>query len=133
MQGLSTRAAGRPAVFLLALLPSFSWACATCGCTLSTDAAMGYSALPGWRVNFEYDYIDQSQLRSGTHAVSGVPDGNELEHDTTSHYLNLGITFRSDSRLNNTVPGPLFIRDHNPFRTFDSTQPLPDLSTSHSS
>jgi hypothetical protein len=133
MQGLSIRAAGRPAVFLLALLPSFSWACATCGCTLSTDAAMGYSALPGWRVNFEYDYIDQSQLRSGTHAVSGVPDGNELEHDTTSHYLNLGITYSPNADWNVTLRVPYVIRDHSTYGTFDSTQPLPDLSTSHSS
>src|SRR6266436_6085738 len=133
MQGLSIRAAGRPAVFLLALLPSFSWACATCGCTLSTDAAMGYSALPGWRVNFEYDYIDQSQLRSGTHAVSGVRDGNELEHDTTSHYLNLGIAYSPDADWNITLRVPYVIRDHSTYGTFDSTRPLPDLSTSHSS
>ena len=57
-------------------------ACASCGCTLSADAAMGYSAIPGWRLSIEYDYVDQEQLRSGTHTVSGVPAGTELENQT---------------------------------------------------
>src|SRR5207248_783939 len=46
--------------------PVAAWACATCGCTLSADAAAGYSAMPGLRFNFEYDYINQNWLRSGT-------------------------------------------------------------------
>src|SRR6266446_6491729 len=111
MQGLSIRAAGRPAVFLLAVLPSFSWACATCGCTLSTDAAMGYSALAGWRFNFEYNYINQDQLRSGTHTVSGVPNGNELEHQTINRYLNLGISYNPNADWNITVRVPYVSRD----------------------
>jgi hypothetical protein len=60
-------------------VPHVAQACATCGCTLSAAAAMGYSALPGWRLSVEYDYIHQDQLRSGTQAVSGVPPGYELE------------------------------------------------------
>ncbi|OZB68664.1 MAG: hypothetical protein B7X36_15110, partial [Thiomonas sp. 14-64-326] len=50
--------------------PLYAHACATCGCSLSTDAAMGYSAASGWRVNLQTDYINQSQLRTGTHSVS---------------------------------------------------------------
>jgi hypothetical protein len=56
--------------------PQRSQACASCGCTLSADAAMGYSALPGWRLSIEYDYINQDQLRSGTNTVTGVPAGS---------------------------------------------------------
>ena len=66
------------ALMLLGVMPQHSSACASCGCTLSADAAMGYSALPGWRLSIEYDYIDQNQLRSGTQPVSGVPAGSEL-------------------------------------------------------
>src|SRR5512142_1760814 len=66
-------------------------ACASCGCSLSADAAMGYSAMPGWRLSVEYDYIDQDQLRSGTRAVSGVPAGNELEHQTINQYITTGL------------------------------------------
>src|SRR4029077_14700660 len=73
---------GAPVLMLpvLLLIPHSVHACATCGCALSSDAAMGYSAIAGWRLSVQYDYIPQDQLRSGTHAVSGVPDGNELEH-----------------------------------------------------
>jgi len=72
---------------LLIVLPQRSYGCASCGCTLSADAAMGYSAMPGWRLSLEYDYIDQNQLRSGTQAVPGVPPGNELEHETVNQYV----------------------------------------------
>jgi hypothetical protein len=38
-----------PWILVLALShPLSAWACATCGCSLSTDAAMGYSTRPGW-------------------------------------------------------------------------------------
>ena len=44
-------------------LPQLAHACATCGCTLNTDAATGNSTLAGWRINIDYTYIDQNQLR----------------------------------------------------------------------
>ena len=49
-----------------------SFACATCGCSLSTDAAMGYSADTGWHLSLQYDFINQNQLRIGTRAVSAA-------------------------------------------------------------
>ena len=54
----------------LSALPLPVWACATCGCTLSSDAAMGYSATAGWRLNVEYDYINLDELRGGTRSAS---------------------------------------------------------------
>lgn len=108
-------------------------ACATCGCTLSADGAMGYSNLPGWRLSLEYDYINQDELRSGTHAASGVPDGYELEHDTLNRYVTAGVNYAPNSRWNVTLLVPYVIRDHSTYGTYDSTQPLPELSTSHSS
>ena len=58
-QGCAIRAAS-PLLAAAALafgiaVPQSALACATCGCTLSSDAAMGYSAHEGWRINFEYD------------------------------------------------------------------------------
>jgi hypothetical protein len=38
---------------LTLILPAAAQACTTCGCLLSTDAAMGYSASPGWCINLE--------------------------------------------------------------------------------
>jgi hypothetical protein len=113
--------------------PKSAEACATCGCTLSADGAMGYSNLPGWRMSLEYDYIDQDELRSGTHAAAGVPDGYELEHDTLNRYVTAGLNYAPNSRWNVTLLVPYVIRDHSTYGTYDSTQPLPELSRSHSS
>src|SRR6202008_2279346 len=90
---------GRPAAPAAAALAAVAvaaadraTACASCGCTLSADAAMGYSALPGWRLSVEYDYINQDTLRSGTHSVTGVPAGTELEHQTINQYVTAGLS-----------------------------------------
>src|SRR4029077_14893315 len=104
--------------------------CASCVCTLSADAAMGYSALPGWRLSVEYDYIDQDRLRSGTHSVSGVPDGSELEDDTVNRYVTGAGSYTPGSARNISLLLPYFIRDHSPYGDSDSTQPLPPLSYS---
>jgi hypothetical protein len=117
----------------LSLAPLTSWACATCGCTLSSDAAMGYSALPGWRLSLEYDYIHQDQLRQGRDAVSGVPDGSELERETLNRYLTLGLDYGPTSDWNIGVRVPYVMRSHSTYGEYDSAQPLPPLSSSRSS
>jgi hypothetical protein len=121
------------AATVLGLLPQQSRACASCGCTLSADAAMGYSALPGWRLSVEYDYIDQNQLRSGTQAVSAVPPGTELEHQTINQYVTAGLSYSPISSWNLAVLVPYVIRSHSTYGTYDPTQPLPELSRSFSS
>jgi hypothetical protein len=129
------RAALPPAAMalLLIVLPQRSYGCASCGCTLSADAAMGYSALPGWRLSLEYDYIDQNQLRSGTQAVAGVPPGNELEHETVNQYVTAGLSYSPNSSWNLTLLVPYVIRSHSTYGIYDPTQPLPELSHSFSS
>lgn len=105
-----------PLVLLLDGMPILAQACATCGCTLSTDAATGYSVETGWRLNVDYTYIDQNELRGGSsHATpQQVVDrpsdpslgGGEIEHDTTNRYLNLTAAYRfnADWGLNLLVP-----------------------------
>jgi hypothetical protein len=115
------------------MLPSPSWACATCGCTLNADAAMGYGAVPGWRLSFEYDYIHQNELRSGTRAVGGVPEGVELEHDTLNRYLTVGVEYSPNADWNLDLLVPYVIRTHSTYGEYDSTRPLPPLSDSRSS
>jgi hypothetical protein len=117
----------------LAVAPMTSWACATCGCTLNADAAMGYSTQPGWRVSFEYDYIHQNELRSGTRSIGGVPDGDELEHDTLNRYLTVGIDYSPNADWNIDLRIPYVIRSHSTYGDYDSTEPLPPLSDSRSS
>jgi hypothetical protein len=121
------------ALALLGVMPQRSYACASCGCTLSADAAMGYSAQPGWRLSVEYDYIDQDELRSGTHAVSGVPAGSELEHETVNQYVTTGLSYTLSSSWNVTLLIPYVIRSHSTYGIYDPTQPLPELSRSFSS
>ena len=133
------RARHRRALALLAALsvlgasPQRAHACASCGCTLSADAAMGYSALPGWRLSVEYDYINQDELRSGTQAVSGVPPGTELEHQTINQYVTTGLSYTPNSSWNLTLLIPYVIRSHSTYGTYDPIQPLPELSRSFSS
>jgi hypothetical protein len=122
-----------PIVLVVAAAPQLALACATCGCTLSSDAAMGYSALPGWRLSVEYDYIHQDELRSGTRSVSTVPDGNELERETLNRYITTGLSYSPNSSWNINLLVPYVGRTHSTYGEFDSSQPLPELSTSRSS
>ncbi|MBS0320191.1 MAG: transporter [Proteobacteria bacterium] len=115
------------------LAPSTAHACATCGCTLSTDAAMGYAAETGWRANLEFNYIDQSQLRHGTGAADGVPPGNELENDTINRYWTLGLAYSPNLDWNFALRIPYVNRSHTTYGEYDPDAPLPDLSASHSS
>ena len=115
------------------LAPHSAHACASCGCTLSADAAMGYSASAGWRLNVEYDYIHQDQLRSGTRKISTVPDGNELERETLNRYVTTGLSYSPNSAWNINLLVPYVVRTHSTYGAFDSTQPLPELSRSRSS
>jgi hypothetical protein len=120
-------------VAALGLLPQTAAACASCGCTLNADAAMGYSASAGWDLSVEYDYIHQDQLRSGTHAVAGVPDGTELERETLNRYVTTGLSFSPNTQWNFKLLVPYVIRTHSTYGEFDSSQPLPELSSSRSS
>jgi hypothetical protein len=94
---------------------------------------MGYSAVPGWRLSLEYDYIHQDQLRRGTEAVSGVPDGSELERETLNRYLTLGVDYSPSSDWNIALRVPYVIRTHSTYGDYDSSEPLPPPSSSRSS
>ncbi len=117
--------------------PIQAWACATCGCTVNSDAAMGYSAEPGWRVNLEYTYIDQDQLRIGTHkttpaAVVNNPSnpalgGGEIEKDTINRYITLGIDYRPTADWNVNLLVPYVVRDHTTYGT--QVQPYTSAET----
>lgn len=109
-------------------------ACASCGCTLSSDAAVGYSATAGARVSIQYDYIHQDRLRSGARSISSVPDGNELERETLSRYITTGLSYSPDSAWNINLLVPYVVRTHSTFGQLDSSagQP-PQLSSSRSS
>jgi hypothetical protein len=90
-------------------------ACASCGCTLSSDwASQQFSYTPGLKLDLRYDYLDQNQLRSGSRAISPdaasqiVNNGNpqEVEKYTRNDYLTLGIDYSAsrDWGVNVQVP-----------------------------
>lgn len=106
------------ALISMPITPAF--ACATCGCSLSSDAATGYASSAGWRLNIEYNYIDQDQLRSGTRAVSqssaaAINDagGNqEVERDTINRYTTLSLIYAPNSIWNFRLAVPYIDRSH---------------------
>lgn len=114
-------------------------ACATCGCSLSSDAATGYASSAGWRLNLEYNYIDQNQLRSGTRAVSrssaaainDAGDNQEVERDTINRYTTLSLIYAPNSIWNFRLAVPYIDRSHATYGS--ATNPItPDQLSSAS-
>jgi hypothetical protein len=115
------------AAICLAIAPVSTWACATCGCTVNSDAAMGYSATTGWRVNLEYTYIDQDELRIGTRNATPAQvvnnpsnpalGGGEIEKDTINRYATLGINYRPSADWNVNLLVPYVVRSHTTYGT----------------
>jgi hypothetical protein len=105
--------------------PVGAWACATCGCTLSADAAAGYSAISGLRFNFEYDYVNQDALRGGTRTATPAQivnnpsnpalGGGEIEKQTINRYLSMGMSYSPNSEWNISVLVPYVMRTHTTF------------------
>lgn len=119
-------------LFLVAIsVPAASaFACATCGCSLSSDAATGYASSAGWRLNVEYNYLDQSQLRSGTRAVSpssvaAINDAGgdqEVERDTTNRYTTVTLMYAPNADWNIRLAVPYIDRGHTTYGS--ATNPL---------
>jgi hypothetical protein len=128
------------AAFCLAIAPASTWACATCGCTVNSDGAMGYSATTGWRVNLEYTYIDQDELRIGTRSATPAEvvnnpsnpalGGGEIEKGTINRYLTLGINYRPTADWNVNLLVPYVVRTHTTYGTqlqpYTSAETAPD-------
>jgi len=134
------------AALIVTAVPATSWGCATCGCTVNSDAAMGYSTATGWRVNLEYTYIDQDELRGGTsyaapQQVVNNPSnpslgGGEIEKDTINRYITLGVSFRPTLDWNLNLLVPYVERDHTTYgeqqQPYTSAEIAPDqISGAH--
>lgn len=94
MAGLSSAA-----LALASAHPAFG--CAACGCSLSTDGAMGFNTAAGFRLTLQVDWINQNQLRSGTGPIAAAQvaalntpppgQGQEVEHQTVTRTTTLGL------------------------------------------
>jgi hypothetical protein len=106
----------------LAFPASGTFACASCGCALSSDAALGYSSATGWQLGLQYDFIDQDQLRLGSSAVPRTqaaalnPDpGQEVEDRTTTRVLTFGIAYAPSADWNFRLTLPTLERSHSTY------------------
>jgi hypothetical protein len=77
---------------------SSSFGCSVCGCSLSADwAAQGYPLTPGFETAVRFEYFDQTQLRSGTHAVDRdsltFPNDVEVQQRTLNRNLWLDLNY----------------------------------------
>lgn len=106
---------------------SQAFACATCGCSLSSDGALGYSTTSGWGISMDDTYINQDQLRSGRGSITPQQvqaiNGQEVEKDTINRYLTLGISYTLDADWNFKLLAPYIDRNHSTYGT-DATLPL---------
>ena len=126
-----SRSAFAVALCLAVLAPTAARACSSCGCTLSSDwASQGYSAGPGWRVDFRYDYFNQDQLRSGTHSVDRssitLPTDQEIQQFTVNRNYTLTLDYSPNENWGVNVQLPYFDRFHGTIAEGDT-----DISTSH--
>ena len=113
------------------LVSAEAFACASCGCTLSSDweniQSPGASVTfkPGLSIDLRYDYIDQNQLRHGTGSISAIDaskitnDGNpqEVEKDTQNNYVTLGVDYAIDRLWGINVQVPFIDRRHSTLGT----------------
>lgn len=118
----------------LGLAASDVLACASCGCSLSNDPITGYTETEGWRINLDYTFINQNQLRAGgsiASASQAYAAGQEAEHKTINRYTNLGITYSQNADWNFKATIPYVSRSHS---TYGEGIPLIDpLIASHDS
>jgi len=110
-------------------------ACASCGCTLSSDwSNQQFAYSPGLRLDVRWDYLDQNQLRSGTGTISpaaasqimnnGSPQ--EVEKYTTNNYFTLGIDYSKTPDWGVNVQLPFIDRSHSTLGTAsDGSTPGP--------
>ena len=100
-------------------------ACAVCGCSLSTDGAMGFAALTGFRLTLQLDYLNQDELRYGTGnlntaqvaALNTPPPGRgqEVEHQTLNRTTTLGLIMTPTAAWSFRLLLPLLDRSHSTY------------------
>lgn len=101
-------------------------ACASCGCTLSTEwDNLSFTGTDGFKVDLRYDYLNQNQLRSGTDTISAVRasqrlnrgDPQEVENYTKNNYLTLGLDYAINRDWGMNLQVPYVNRSHSTLGT----------------
>ena len=109
------------------LLPAPAVACSSCGCTLTSDwLSQGLVAQPGTVMGLRYDYVPQTQLRTGTNMINAaavaLPADREVERYTYNHYLTVALDHGFNQRWAVHLQVPIVLRPHS---TYGEGQTLP--------
>ena len=106
----------------VSFLPSFAHACASCGCTLSSDwENLNFASHGGLKLDLRYDDLDQNDLRYGRHRISPqaasqltTPDGDayEIEKYTHNQYLTAAVDYSNGGNWGVNVSVPWIKRSH---------------------
>jgi hypothetical protein len=114
MRLTAIRTVAIPLLLSAAFAPLPAFACASCGCSLSSDwDSQGVSSSPGLKLDLRYDFVNQSQYRSGNKAVSYDPaTGAENETYTRNHYYTIGLDYAFGSVWGVNVQLPYIVRKH---------------------
>lgn len=107
-------------------------ACSSCGCTLTSDwESQGLTSSPGLRFDLRYDYLNQTDLRSGGHRVDratiSLPDAREIEQKTRNNYVTLMADYSPNPEWGFSLHLPYIDRYHETFAPGDV-----EISTSDS-
>ena len=98
-----------------ALVSQQARACSCCVPSLGSDwEAQGYSIEPGFKLDINYSFIDQSQYRHGTRHISllEIPDGQEMEKSTRTNTTTLSLDYIINSDWAVDIQVPWIVRDH---------------------
>ncbi len=113
----------------IAAASPLSYACSSCGCSLSSDwASQGYAAGPGFLVDLRYDFFNQNQLRTGTVDRGNIPlpADREIQQKTINRNVTLALDYSPNADWGVNVQIPYFDRYHTTVAPGDT-----DISTSH--
>jgi hypothetical protein len=108
------RTAAIPLLLTATFAPLPAFACASCGCSLSSDwDSQGVSTSQGLKLDLRYDYVNQKQYRSGNKAVTYDPATfQENETYTRNHYYTVGLDYSFASVWGVNVLLPYIVRKH---------------------
>ncbi len=96
-------------------------ACSSCGCTLGTEwVSEGYTASSGLRLDLRYDYINQDELRTGTHTASaadiqhalGAGTAQETQRYTLTRFYTVALDYGFNRDWGVNVQVPMLRRTH---------------------
>ena len=92
-------------------------ACSSCGCDLTSDwLSQGLIAQPGTTFSLRYDYVPQTQLRTGTTSVDraaiALPASREIEQSTYNHYVTASLDHAFGAKWAVNIVVPFSSRPH---------------------